>query len=382
MKILFLARGIPSENDPQEGCFEWDQAKALLTLGHIPIVMALDAKRRKERRKWGITHFTKEGIEVYRIYGGTTTIVEHLISYKLALKINNFLTEHLYKRVITEHPDIKLIHAHYLRCISRAAIIGKKYNMPVVGTEHWSEIIRKDISKKIYSMGMSSYRNIDKLICVSEYLQKAIANKYNVNSVVCGNVLSTEFIDTYISSDRKASDIFSFISCGSLVPIKGYDIIIKAAAKLTIPRNKWKMEIIGGGPLRKELQALIDNLGLHDNIILKGQLEKRDIVDALRQSDTFVLGSRSETFGVVVIEALAMGVPVICTRCGGTDGLINKNNGQYIPIDDVEAMKDAMEYAYNNNQTYDRNRIREDCLERFSPTAIANKLIKIYNYVI
>ena len=51
MTILILARGIPSENDPQEGCFEWDQAKALKSIGINPIVMALDARRRKGHHK-------------------------------------------------------------------------------------------------------------------------------------------------------------------------------------------------------------------------------------------------------------------------------------------------------------------------------------------
>jgi glycosyltransferase involved in cell wall biosynthesis len=77
-----------------------------------------------------------------------------------------------------------------------------------------------------------------------------------------------------------------------------------------------------------------------------------------------------------------MGVPVICTRCGGTDGLIDDSNGQYIPTDDIEAMIKAMEYAYNNQNHYNRIMIRENCLKKYSPKAIANQLSNIYNKVI
>lgn len=151
---------------------------------------------------------------------------------------------------------------------------------------------------------------------------------------------------------------------------------------MSIPKDKWKLEIIGEGNLKKELLSLVTEYGLQENIIFRGHLNKREIVKALNSSDTFILGSRSETFGVVVIEALSMGVPVICTRCGGTDGLIDDSNGQYIPTDDIEAMIKAMEYAYNNQNHYNRIMIRENCLKKYSPKAIANQLSNIYNKVI
>jgi glycosyltransferase involved in cell wall biosynthesis len=383
MTILILARGIPSENDPQEGCFEWDQAKALKSIGINPIVMALDARRRKGHHKWGITHLWRDEIEFYQIYGGTTTIIEHLISYKIATIINVWLIEKLFLRVLKDHPEINLIHAHYLRCINRASIIGKKYNIPVVGTEHWSKLVSEKLDSNVFALGQNSYPQIDKLICVSDYLKNSIKQRFNVDSIVCGNVLSFEFINAKIAEIHKQkNDYFKFISCGSLIHRKGYDLIIKSAAKMSIPKDKWKLEIIGEGNLKKELLSLVTEYGLQENIIFRGHLNKREIVKALNSSDTFILGSRSETFGVVVIEALSMGVPVICTRCGGTDGLIDDSNGQYIPTDDIEAMIKAMEYAYNNQNHYNRIMIRENCLKKYSPKAIANQLSNIYNKVI
>ena len=102
----------------------------------------------------------------------------------------------------------------------------------------------------------------------------------------------------------------------------------------------------------------------------------------LETSDCFVLASKSETFGIVYIEAMAKGLPVIATRCGGPEEFVNKDNGLLVDVGDCEALTEAMVYMMNHKDLYNKEMIRQFCLENFSESAIADKIIEEYNKVI
>ena len=102
----------------------------------------------------------------------------------------------------------------------------------------------------------------------------------------------------------------------------------------------------------------------------------------MNRCDVFVLPSRYETFGVVYIEALASGRPVIGALNGGAEDIINNLNGYLIPIDDIDILAEKMIEVYDNIESYDEEEIRIDCLKRFSPKVIVNKIISVYKEVL
>ena len=126
------------------------------------------------------------------------------------------------------------------------------------------------------------------------------------------------------------------------------------------------------------LQREINTSNLQNNIVLLGQKNKQEIVQLLQQSDLFVLPSRSETFGVVYIEAMACGLPIIATDCGGPRDIVTKDNGLLIPNEDVDALGEAILYMVENIDKYDRKAIAEDCQARFSPKVVAKQLTQIF----
>lgn len=382
MKILVIARGVPYEENPQEGCFEWDQAKALKTIGHDVVVMHLDARRRKNGHKWGISKELFDNIPVYKIYYGITTPIEHYISVRFAQYINTKLTVQLLKKVLQENPDIDIIHAHYLRCIYRASFFKNITTLPIVGTEHLSDMVKPIISRQNFRMAEVGYHNLAKLITVSQYLNDKLYEKFGVKSEVCGNVLGSEFIDVDVRPSDRERTKFRFVACGSLIPRKGFDVLIEAASKLNISKDKWEIEIIGAGKMYDTLKALAKKNGISNNIIFRGKLNKYQIIESYKKSDCFVLSSRSETFGVVLIEAMACGLPVIATDCGGSKGIVNINNGVMVSVDNINALKSAMEDMYFKASKFDREKIKRDCLKEYSPLSIATKLTNIYKTVI
>ena len=112
-----------------------------------------------------------------------------------------------------------------------------------------------------------------------------------------------------------------------------------------------------------------------------GHLSREEIVNLLAQSNVLVLPSAYETFGVVCIEAMAVGRPVICTSNGAKD-FINDENGLLIDVDSDEQLISAMEYMYLNYHTYDLKKISDICLSNYSSRAVMSKLITLMTNII
>jgi glycosyltransferase involved in cell wall biosynthesis len=96
-------------------------------------------------------------------------------------------------------------------------------------------------------------------------------------------------------------------------------------------------------------------------------------------ADCFALASRCETFGVAYAEAMAAGLPVIATRCGGPEDFVNSNCGLLVKTDDDEAMAEAMaDMVSNSKSRYSPSAIRAQVESSFAPEVIAGELIDVY----
>jgi len=93
-----------------------------------------------------------------------------------------------------------------------------------------------------------------------------------------------------------------------------------------------------------------------------------------RECDAFVLPSRGETFGIVFIEALAHGKPLIATRCGGPQDIVHAENGLLVPMDSVEELAIAMERMIQTSGNYSPQILRADFLARFSASAVIDTM--------
>lgn len=133
----------------------------------------------------------------------------------------------------------------------------------------------------------------------------------------------------------------SLVAAGRLVPAKGFDILIDAAALLARDGYVFTLAILGDGPLRPMLAARIAAAGLGDRITLPGH--GADLAPHLAAADLLVSSSRREGFGNVLVEAMAAGTPVLATRAGGPETFIDHGvNGFLAPAGDAPPLAAAI----------------------------------------
>ena len=158
-------------------------------------------------------------------------------------------------------------------------------------------------------------------------------------------------------------------------------MLIAALAKAKLPRDKWQLILVGEGDERLALQTQIMKEGLTKNVHLVGLKNKQEIAQLHNNSHVFVLPSRSENFSVAVLEALACGLPVVASICGGIKECIDEKNGLLFEVDDVKGLTQCLEHMYTHYQDYDRQTIAKDCQARFSAEVIARQLTDIFEHI-
>lgn len=376
MHILIIPRGYPSHQRPQNGNFEVDQAEGLVKLGHTVSMISIDLGRQFLPGEYGIHRVAKNGVLSYNICLFPSKFFP---GHGLYAKWFHFLLDYLYKQVVKELGKPDIIYAHYLWNMDWGLSLKYKYQIPLVGIEHWSEMGYEQIKPAIERHARRIYAQVDGLITVSHSLQRNIEKHFGIQSKV---VFDTIHDSVRMSGETRAKDgLVRFVSVGSLIPRKGYDDLITAFAHSSIPKDKWVLRIAGEGIEEKNLQVLIKQFNLANNIFLIGTKTKPEIVALLNQSDVFISSSHLETFGVAALEAICCGVPVLAIDSVGPREFITEHNGR-ICEDNQEALRHGIEYMFAHYTDFDKQKLADDAVNKFSSSAIAQQLESIFNHVL
>jgi glycosyltransferase involved in cell wall biosynthesis len=187
------------------------------------------------------------------------------------------------------------------------------------------------------------HHRCDLLICPTEHERQTIQPSFKGQSGVVANwVRAHRRLDPGEIAALRAGlgvgpEHFLVGSVGRLVPEKGFDVLLAAFRRAALPGGR--LVVMGEGPERPRLAAMADH-----TVLLPGF--QQDVKDYYQAFDLFVSASRREPFGLVILEAMDGGVPVICTRTSGAEAILTDTPIACVPTDDVEAMAAALREAY------------------------------------
>lgn len=363
MKILIIASWYPTPEQPLNGIFFQQRAQALARMGCQVSVAAPDVRLRLQGKKSGISVCHREGVAEYRyLKRNMTPFWEEGIAKQQIAMIRK-----IYRQVCKDSGKPDVIHLESARCALAAVALAKKEGIPLTYTEHYSGVLNsKPGSFLDRAMGLA--RETAKHIFL---ISSAMKRRIEPSEEKCSMLPNATDFSAFTLSEPV--EPFTFGALATLRKIKGLDTLLRAFAKVHQVHPECRLAIGGDGEERESLLALRKELALDDCVEFCGRIpaEHRDAFFSGKSA--FVCSSLTETFSIVVIEAFASGLPVVATKCGGPEDLINDNNGYLVDKGDPDALAAGMLQMIENRNAFDSARIRQDAFLLYDETNIAQK---------
>jgi len=225
------------------------------------------------------------------------------------------------------------------------------------------------------------YSGVDKTICVSDGVMDSLLTFTNTTPLAA--VIYNPLLKSHYNEPSVSSPIPVILGVGRLENVhKGFDLLIKAHSKLISKGILHKLVIVGEGEDRKSLEELATREGVQDSVSMPGFTE--NISEFYRSSDIFVLSSRFEGFGMVILEAMSYGVPVVATDCksGPRELLCGGEFGELVRSESVEALAQGIKKLLLDKKY--RKTLADKGLMRvkdFEPDLIAQKWEQLFNEI-
>ena len=383
LHVLLIPSWYPTSDNPVSGVFFREQALMLQEAGINPGVVVpphLRSKRHLRRvRTVGelaprITREFKDGFPVYRgeIWRWYPGQMERS---NVGLQMRAGLM--MVRQYVAQHGFPDVIHAHSsLYGGLLAANVRDSLGIPVVLTEHSSAYQRDLVKFWQAPLVEHALRSSDRVFAVSTSLARNLKPYAPDLSIeVAGNTVDDSHFD--FTPPPESMEPFTLVTIGSLTPNKGIDVLIRSLA-ITVRTADTRLIIGGDGPERAALEQLARDLGVAKQVSFLGRLDRNGVRDLLQRGHVAVSASFVETFGIVLIEALVCGRPVIATRSGGPETFVNERNGLLVPTGDPEAFAAAILAMKARYPMYDYRRLCKECVDQYGRGASIARLTEIY----
>ena len=364
MKIAIVVLKFPPKWLAGTEIATYNIAKKLAKKGHeVHVITILDE---------GLPEYTlEEGFSIHRVPCAKSFL---RMWFRFFLKIRSINPDIIHVQSIPLS-----VPAFFMRIFS-----NKNYIVWVQG----SDIYTPTVFLKLFSAAL--LKKASTIIALTEGMKAEIDKKYKMNSVVIPNGIELYKFKTELtglsklqtgsySSDTDQNIIF----VGTLRQIKGVRYLIEAMSIMRLNDPHVELMIVGDGEEKEYLQKLTSDLNLNNCVSFVGKVPNDDIPKYMKEADLFVLPSLSESFGIVNIEAMASGLPIVSTNVGGLPDLIKDGiNGFLVNPRDPAAIAEKSLLILNDKNLKERisqNNLSE--AKKYSWDYVIERLVDEYNKV-
>lgn len=251
-----------------------------------------------------------------------------------------------------------------------------RWRIPYVITEVDTQFGMGTIRGWRATLSRKAFANAEAVVAISQNLQSQLL-KFGGAKIV--ELIPCTVDEAYwtLPPQPRTTVPFTFYAQAHLTPRKGFDILIRAFAARFTGDAAVRLVIGGDGDIRNDLEALAKTSGVQSQVCFLGGIPRHAVREAMWGANCFVLPSHAENFGVVLIEALSTGLPVISTRCGGPEDIITDEVGRLLRPGDQRGLADALS-ALRERPAFDAGALRRYAIARYGYSTVGPQLRDFY----
>ena len=373
--VLTLTPFYPTQTDDASGCFVAEPLVCLAKLGTVSTVLAAQPCYRGKAKK-NAEAPVAEWARYPAVPGG----------WGLA-SAGAFLFARVvgWVRELHRSQSIDVIHAHSpLPCGHAAMLLAKELGIPFVVSVHGLDAystnqVQGRTGQWCRRISARVFRSACRVICISEHVrERVLAGGGKVSTTVVYNGADPEL---FSPAAEEVPTPPSILSIGNLISIKGHDVLLRAVAAVIPAHQGLLVNIVGDGPERTRLIALVRELGILEYVHFVGRVPRGEVARLVRDCTLFALPSRYEGLGCVYLEAMSAAKVAIGCHGQGIDEVIRHgSNGWLVEPDNVEQLAGAFSNLLGNAmlREYIGRQARQTILNGFTLKHQAEGLLHVY----
>lgn len=301
-------------------------------------------------------------------------------------------------------PSLKLdvIHTHHPVLLGQtAARRANEMGLPLVFTFHtqyWEythyvpfpmEAVQEFLKNRIHQWLREYIQKCQHIVIPSESMRELLLREYGLDDLYTVIPTGTN-LEPFLTADGKAlrrekgwEKETVLISIGRLAPEKNWDTLLQAFAKVAPEYPDLRLVLIGDGPAKDSLQQLSSDLGVAGQVTFTGALPFAEIPSYLKAANVFAFASVTETQGLVTIEAMAAGLPVVAVDGSGTRDIVEHDKQGFLVENDPEALAEGLRKILSDPQRI--KRFSNNALKKartFDVNVLGKQLVDVYEQAI
>lgn len=380
MHILFVPSWFPQSPTDTAGSFFREQAQALRRHGENVGVLA-PSELPIQHSLYPQQNFhgdVEDGIPVLRF--------DTLHPFPRTLRANSWASQPSLRKALASYirawgkPDV--LHAHSLfPAAYYCDFLSKEYGIPFVYTEHRSLMHLPRSKRSLQEQRWVTERAAAR-IGVSRGHSEHLANRLEMHPQqwkTIANVLPAIAEHSFPQPHLDSSCPFTIGHLSVLDPVKNVASLVRAFTNSFSKQDHVRLVIAGDGEDRVRLQEMVHNFGRSHQVDFLGQLRRDEVAQFCASLDVFVLPSISESFGVVLMEALSQGTPVIATKTWGGEFIVGAEDGELVPVGDDDELAMALIRARASRpDRAERETRRARTIDRFGERRFVESYRRVY----
>ena len=374
--VLFLTHWYPTPQTPVNGNFIREHARSVALFQPVTVIHIQ-----------GVDAGLRDDYAFERCEAGNLTEI-HLSYRKAPIPRTTWLrrfrgVDRIFKDLTASNCKPDVIHANVFSSADLAAYLSYRYKIPAVLTEHATSYPRR-LFGPFQAFKIRFFNNrLARIMPVSEDLAGHMqAYGIRTRMQVVPNVVDTSQFHPPLTEKRGERSSAQILVVARLDPVKGLDSFLAALARLSEGGVKFNASLVGDGPERGSLQKLAKQLNLEDRVTFYGVKSRGEIAEMLRRADLLALTSYWENQPVVLLEALASGLPVVAARVGGIPEFVKPELGVLIEPGNIGNIADGLMAVLEHLDDYDSQAIAWFARANFSYEVVGGRFSQIYAEVI